>query len=87
MATPAWTYSDWVTKASNDADRLTRLRSHIQEVSDYISTGDESVEGATHQKGYLQTYLDKLHQLEAKERGLLDQVGGKSSTFTRGRAR
>ncbi len=60
MAT--WVYSDWITYDVGNALRLSRLRLHIQEVSDLLASEGESysLEGAVSQSRNLTAYLDRL---------------------------
>lgn len=58
----AWTYSDWITLTG--ASRLTRLRQHIQEVSDAMTATTIS-NGETYNPAHLQSYLDRLTGKEA----------------------
>lgn len=69
----AWAYSDWVTK-TDPSDRLTRLRLHIQEVSEAIqdvSGGGRSIGGVPHQ------YLEQLREDERKLDGIVAAKSGK----------
>jgi hypothetical protein len=78
MAT--WTYSDWVTQTV-DSTRLTRLRLHIQEVSENI-LGAKTRNGAFFPPD--QGYLDSLM---GKEKTLSASVNVASSpTFAQSRA-
>jgi hypothetical protein len=65
----AWTYSDWVTYADGSS-KLSRLRLHVQEVSDKLSSADYSTEGLSVSRGNLPGYLaglkDDLAKLEAR---------------------
>ena len=62
MAT--WTYSDWITQ-STDALRLSRLRLHIQEVSDKLAGfTQQAAMGLSAQRPPLQQYLDMLIKRE-----------------------
>lgn len=57
-----WIYSDWIT-LSDRAERLTRLRLHIQEVSERLfSTASRSKSVSAVQEGY----LDRLSKAEAE---------------------
>ena len=82
----AWTYSDWITYDPGNATRISRLRLHIQEVSDKISEGDFSSEQKSNSYGYLQSYLDKLMGQEKEEAATAAASAGTRSGFTRGRA-
>jgi hypothetical protein len=80
-----WTYSDWITYDQDSANRLTRLRLHIQEVSDFISTGNYSKGGRNIDKGDLQKYLDSLLDKEKEETSISGGATGKTAAFTRGK--
>lgn len=86
MTSPAWTYSDWVTYATGNATRLSRLRLHIQEVSDRISGGSFATEGKSHDYGFLQDYLNDLLKKETSEAATGDSVATTPTrvSFTRG---
>ena len=58
-----WTYSNWITK-TDDSDRLTTLRLHIQEVSEYIVRvqGGEGMETELNRE-YMPMLLAKEQQL------------------------
>jgi hypothetical protein len=86
LTSPAWTYSDWITYASDSATRLSRLRLHIQEVSDRISSGSYASEGKSHDYGFLQDYLAELMKKEKSEATIADTIATtpKRSSFTRG---
>lgn len=74
-----WTYSDWIIQAA-DADRLTRLRLHIQEVSEYVlRTQAENFESELDR-----FYLPLLHK---EERRIAPLVVGTSSSQYGGRNR
>lgn len=82
----AWSYSDYITYERTDPTRLTRLRLHIKEVSDFISTGSYSVQGKSHTKSELVNELMRLREEEAS----LSSTGVSSSAdstspFLRGR--
>ncbi len=86
MPSAAWTYSDWVTFESGSATRLSRLRSHIKEVSDYIQTGGYTVQGRSHTKAELVDYLETLIRLEKDEAAITAAAVGTSRAFwTKGR--
>lgn len=57
----AWTYSDWITLTGQN--RLTRLRLHIQEVSDAM-TPATTTNGEIYNPQLLQPYLDGLIKRE-----------------------
>jgi len=81
-----WTYSDWVTYDPGSSTRLSRLRLHIQEVSDRISQGSFSTEGKSHDYAYLESYLKQLHDKESEEAAIAaGSTGARSVTFTRGK--
>lgn len=86
MTAPAWTYSDWITYATGNATRISRLRLHIQEVSDRISNGSFATEGKSHDYGLLQDYLAELMRTETAEASIGDSVATTPSrvSFTRG---
>lgn len=85
MAT-TWTYSDWVTYDPGSATRISRLRLHIQEVSDRISQGDFTTEGKAHSYGYLESYLKELHSKEKEETATsAGTSSSRSVMFTRGK--
>lgn len=86
MAAPEWTYSDWITYESGTATRLTRLRLHIKEVSDRISTGNYSNQKGSHDKDALEKYLELLHRDERSESAAAGATNGSRAYFTRGRA-
>lgn len=85
MAAPAWTYSDWVTLASGSSERLTRLRLHIKEVSDAISTGNYSNTKGSRDKDALQKELSDLRKIEQTEAAASAAVTGRGTSFTRAR--
>lgn len=66
-----WTYSDWVTYADTDvSSKITRLRLHVQEVSDKLTDPSYSTEGLSVSKrdgldGYLAGLKAELKELEA----------------------
>lgn len=65
MPTHRWTYSDYIT--FDGAERLTRLRLHIQEVSDFVQGVSERGTSATAvDTNYLQTLLKKEEELAVK---------------------
>ena len=78
---PAWTYSDWITYIPGNSTRLSRLRLHIVEVSDRISTGDSATDRESHSYSYLKDYLSKLHESLLRE----EAISSDASPFTRGR--
>lgn len=58
----AWTYSDWIS--TDGSSRLTRLRLHIQEVSDALTASYQS-DGTSYNPAHLNSYLSSLHAQEA----------------------
>lgn len=62
-----WTYSDWITQ-TNQATRLTRLRLHIQEVSEK-TLGSKTRTGA-----YFPVSDEYLKSLKDDEKTLAKQV-------------
>lgn len=54
----AWTYSDWVTQTTRAA-RITRLRAHVQEVSDQITAAQQFGQ-REYDPEVLQRYYDTL---------------------------
>lgn len=83
MAT--WTYSDWITYERSSASRLSRLRLHIQEVSDKLSSGSYSIPGFSTSKGELAAYLDRLSSQEEVEASAVGRATGARVGITRGR--
>jgi len=81
-----WTYSDWITYDEDSSTRLTRLRLHIQEVSDFLSTGDYNINGRSVDKSALQGQLKILYEKEEEESKKAGSTNGKRHAFTRGRA-
>lgn len=71
-----WQYSNWITL--DGADRLTRLRLHIDEVSQHI------MGTASRSKSVTQVDQGYLARLQAEERRLTDMRDG--SDFARNRA-
>lgn len=67
----AWTYSDWRQQAT-DADKLTRLRLHLQEVTDAITA---EVAGGGMSKS-TNSYRSLLDYLQGEERILEARAGG-----------
>ena len=78
-----WTYSDWVT-LDNSPTKLARLRLHIQEVSDRLSSGSYTVPGFTSSKSDLVTYHDRLGKAEEKLAASPSATAGTRSRFVRG---
>lgn len=68
----SWVYGDYIT-IDSPRERLARLRLHIQEVSNAISSPDLSGDGKSVQYGTLQTYLESL---KTEERSLAVTAGG-----------
>lgn len=78
----AWTYSDYVTYSRSSATRLQRLRLHIQEVSDALSSGDWIQDGGTTVgQRSLTTYLESLREDEAS----LERRSSGGLRFSKGR--
>jgi uncharacterized protein YraI len=80
-----WDYSDYVTYDHGTASRLSRLRLHIKEVSDKISTGDYATDQKSHSQGYLANYLKQLKDEEKAEAITVGASSGDQAPFTRGR--
>ena len=87
----AWTYSDWIEQ-TDAATRVTRLRSHIREVSDRVTGATSKPDGESYNPDVLQKYLAELRE-ELREQDP-DGVGGDVASsaaalggFTQGRAR
>lgn len=78
----AWSYSDWITYARGSATRLSRLRLHIQEVSDVVHSGSYQINGRSVSRAEAQSYLDTLLSLEAVEDAAL-ALADSSPTATR----
>lgn len=77
----AWTYSDWITQAT-DALRLSRLRLHIQEVSDSLARVKTTEEqDRTTERFDLQNYLESLH---VEEKALRSTVGAAATVGSTG---
>lgn len=86
----AWTYSDWVTEGTGTALRLSRLRLHIQEVSDKVQGQKYSADGGTtldNRDHSLGRYLDSLHRREKTEEAAVERAAGRRPLFSRGRPR
>lgn len=83
----AWTYSDWVTEATGSTTRLSKLRLHIQEVSDAIQSGDFAVQGLSVSKSSLQSYLSDLKADEEKLASQADKASGRTVGWSRAKAR
>lgn len=66
-----WTYADWVTYPTG-SDRLTRLRLHIQEVSQY------SLASKTRKGEVSAVTPEYMQSLQAEERRLTPAVEGRS---------
>ena len=77
----AWTYSDWITQ-TDDGARLTRLRLHIQEVSNKIrrevGAGDMSQSSRA-----VREYLDSLHKREEALASVVNADGTASGGVSR----
>lgn len=83
MAEATWTYSDWITYDVGNATRLSRLRLHIQEVSDKISRGNFAQGNVSHDYSSFIPYLESLKVAEQNEAAAR---GTNQSRFTRGKA-
>lgn len=84
LAESVWVFSDFRTFAVGSTTRLSRLRSHVQEVSDKISAGNFSEEGKAHDFGNVESYLREVSALLERE----EQIQAASKRpFFRGRAR
>jgi hypothetical protein len=84
----AWTYSDWVTYESGSASRLSRLRLHVQEVSDRIAETPTSVAGDGGSASW-SPHSDYLKTLLAEEKSLaqeVDQADGTRMGWAKARA-
>lgn len=78
MPASAWTYSDWITYARGDPLRVQRLRLHVQEVADKLSTSQSYSTGSgfsvTHRD--LSAYLASLQKQEIEETKIAATVAG-----------
>lgn len=72
----AWLHSDWITECDLK-DRERKLRLHIKEVSDVVTTKVMS-DGTLYDPTTNKDYLDSLYKR-------LDEVAGGGSRITRGR--
>jgi hypothetical protein len=80
-----WVYSNWVTFAVGSAERLTRYRLYIKELSDALKSGNYSVEGKSHEFDIIQKDLADLRKLDKTETAAAPAAtGGNRSSFTRG---
>lgn len=72
----AWTYSDWITQ-TDASTRLSRLRLHVQEVSDAMAN-PQGVNSSSHgvQKFDLQGYLKELRAEESSLAAASATAGG-----------
>lgn len=86
MAAGEWDYSDYITYDESTTTYLTRLRLHIQEVSNKLITGSYSLGGRSVSKGFLQDYLKDLQAKEKRAADIQGAGSGTRSSFTRGRA-
>lgn len=75
----AWTYNDWITYSGES--RLSRLRSHISEVSAVISEAMSSEVGSVNS----QNLVDYVKWLKDQEQGYAAGSSTSSAGFTRGR--
>jgi hypothetical protein len=81
-----WTYSDWVTYEDGSA-KLTRLRLHVQEVSDKLANPSYSTEGlSVNPRENLGTYLAGLNAEREKLEATVGRANGTRLGWTRGRA-
>lgn len=71
----AWTYSDYVNL--DGSARLTRLRLHVQEVSDFI-TENYSTPGFSKQVDPLEKYLERLQDQEKALGGQAPRANGRT---------
>ena len=63
----SWTYSDWITYDVGAALRLSRLRLHIQEVSDALADPASAAgQGQSASKRDTTAYLARLGEKEAE---------------------
>jgi len=80
----AWSYADWITYAESTAAevtaKLTRLRLHMQEVSQAV-TADVSAGSKSRSTGSLNEYL---RDLRADEKRLMTRAGPRASYPRRG---
>lgn len=79
-----WTYDDYITL--DGAARLTRLRLHIQEVSQRIRNST-SADGKSSDSHTLETYWEKLREEEKELSGAVGAYGGGVSKIRFRRAR
>lgn len=61
------------------------MRLHIQEVSDFISTGNYTVSSRSMDKSAIQDYLDTLLEKEKEESVKVGNALGTRTSFVRGR--
>lgn len=83
----AWTYSDWRLSSLypiGSVARQQRLEQHIKEVSDFISTGNFSIEGRSQNKDSLQKYLESLEGQYATVVAETQASSEDGTTFVRG---
>lgn len=87
--TLAWEHSGWITEADGSSARLTELRAHIQEVSDFLKSGNASINGSggnkSISKDYLQGYLADLLRREKTEAAQSAPSAANRASFTRAR--
>ena len=80
----AWTYADWITYAESTAaeaaSKLTRLRLHMQEVSQAV-TADVSAGSKSRSTGSLNEYL---RDLRTEEKRLMSRASARASYPRRG---
>ena len=80
-----WTYSDWVTYEDGSA-KLTRLRLHVQEVSDKLANPNYATDGLSVSQQNLAAYLVGLNTEREKLEATVGRAGGTRLGWTRGRA-
>lgn len=91
MATPTWTYADWITYDTGTSTRLQRLRLHIAEINQALRAeiAQYSIRGRelnpeNSDLGLLLKDLTERERLEAEE---VDLASGRRLGWTKGRAR
>jgi len=80
----AWTFSDWIKEDVGSATRLTKLRCHIEEVSNAIKGPNFTHAGSSIDRMHLQKYLDSLMALEPTESAKVTTGSSASPVFTKG---
>ena len=81
----AWTYSDYVTY-DYGSTRLSRFRSHIQEVSDVISA-EMSSGSDSYAASNRRAYLESLRKAESREIAASNAASASAPVFLRGSAK